>query len=482
MSFQQKVVKGVLWTSIQNWGSQALFFVTFLVLARLLGPETFGLVSLSTIFIHLIQALLGQGFSDAIIQRKDLDREHLDTAFWANFGIGLFLFILGVISAPAIALAFKQPDLIPIVRWMSLLVVFNSVNTTQQAILRREMNFKALAARQLAGQLAGTIVAITLALMNFGVWSLVCQQLVTSIVGTLLLWKITRWRPKLKFSVKHFRDLYRFGINVVGINILTFLNVRGDDLLIGYFLGPVALGYYTVAYKMLVTLTQLLTDTIRQVVLPSFSRLQNDLEKMRRAFYTATELVGFVTLPAFLGMAVLAPELVLGLFGDQWQPSIPVMQCLAFVGVARALVNFTGAVIMAMGKPSWSLMLSLSDTLVRIIAFAIAVQWGIVAVAIALVISTYLFAPIRLVVVNQLIPLDFLTYCKQFIPPLLGSGVMVVSLLTAKQFLNLTLNAQFLLGLYILIGALAYGLTTAIGAPDLTQRLLKLARIAGPLA
>jgi len=309
---------------------------------------------------------------------------------------------------------------------------------------------------------------------------LVAQQLVANVVGTILLWTVTDWRPGLKVSFKHFKDLGRFGINIIGINILTFLNVRGDDLLIGYFLGPVALGYYTVAYKILVTLTQLLNDTIRQVVLPSFSRLQDDLDKMRKTFYMATELVSFVALPAFIGVAIVAPELVRGLFGPQWEPSIPVMQCLAFVGIARALVNFTGAVIMAMGKPSWSLALAFSDTLVRIIAFAIAIQWGIVAVAIALVISTYLFAPIRLYVVNKLLPINFFTYCKQFIPPLFASGVMSITILVAKQLLNPNLNVQLILGLYVVLGALAYGATILIGAPDLTQRLLKIARMAGP--
>ncbi|MEO0458714.1 MAG: MOP flippase family protein, partial [Cyanobacteria bacterium P01_A01_bin.114] len=475
MSLQQQAIKGVLWSSLQNWGRQALFFITFLVLARYLGPETFGLVSLATVFIHLIQALLGQGFADAIIQRKELDPEHLDTAFWCNLGIGIVLFILGLTTAQTIAASFKEPDLQPIIQWMSCLVILSSLNTTQQAILRRRLDFKALAARQLLGQTVGSIVAITMAIAGYGVWSIVAQQIVASLVGTALLWKISNWRPGFRVSKRHFHDLFAFGINVVGLNILTFLNVRGDDLLIGYFLGSRALGFYSVAYKLLVTLTQLLTDTVRQVVLPTFAKLQDDPARMRQAFYKATELVGFAALPAFCGMAILAPELVIGLFGEQWQQSIPVMQLLAFVGLLRTVFNFAGAVIMAMGKPSWAFLLMLSETITQLIAFAIAVQWGIVAVAIALLVASYLFAPVRLWVVYKLIKLNPLTYFKRFLPPAVGCIAMTAGIFLCKHLLSGTLNAEMLLAVCIPVGGFIYLGSIFIVAPKFIQDLIKMA-------
>ncbi|MEO0537400.1 MAG: MOP flippase family protein [Cyanobacteria bacterium P01_A01_bin.123] len=480
MSLQQKAIKGVVWTSLQNWGGQALFFITFLVLARQLGPATFGLVSMANIFIHFVQALLGQGFADAIVQRKDLEDEHLDTAFWANLGIGALLFLLGLGTADLIANAFNQVELAPIIRVLSFSVVLNSFSSTQQAILRRRLDFKSLAARKLIGQAVGCAVAISMAIGGFGVWSLVAQQLLNNLVGTLLLWKISDWRPGFKVSKRHFKDLFNFGINVIGMNILVFVSLRSDDLLIGYYLGPVELGYYTVAYRLLVTLTQLLTDTVRQVVLPAFARLQDDKEKVRQAFYTATELMSFAAFPAFLGMAVLSPELVLGLFGEQWQPSIPVMQLLAMVGLLRSVFNFSGAVIMALGKPTWNLILMLLDTLGKVIAFLIAVRWGIVAVAAGLLISTCIFAPLRLWAIYRLVQLNIRAYLTRYASPLMGAGIMAGSILLCKYVLSAYLNVKVLLGLCIVLGAVIYLGSIFLMAPQFYQKLIGFARSAAP--
>lgn len=474
MSLQQKAIKGVVWTALQNWGSQALFFVTFLILARVLGPQTFGLVSMANVFIHFVQALLGQSFADAIVQRKELEPEHLDTAFWVNLGIGVTLFVMGIAFAPWIGVGFKQSELVPIIRFLSLSVVLNALSSTHQALLRRELNFKSLALRQLAGQFVGSLVAIVMSLTGFGVWSIVSQQLLSNLVGTILLWRMTNWRPHFRLSRSHFQDLFNFGINVIGMNILVFMSLRSDDLLIGYYLGPVALGYYSVAYRLLITITQLLTDTIRQIVLPTFARLQDDLEKMRRAFYTATELISFVSLPAFLGMAVLAPELVLSLFGEQWRNSIPVMQILAFVGLLQSLFNFSGAVIMSLGKPSWNLGIMTLDTIVKVIAFRVGVEWGITTVALGLLIATFSTSPLRLTILQRLLKFNVFAYLGRYLYPLTCSGLMAACIFLGKWILQNQLkitNIKVLLGVYILIGAGSYLLSIGLIAPKFLKKL-----------
>lgn len=239
-NLKQKAVRGVFWSLVEKLGSQGTQFITFLVLARLLAPESFGLISLANIFVHFIQALVDSGFSDAIIQRKRLEEDHLNTAFWTNLGVGTVLSLTGVFTAGAIAAFFKQPGLTPIVAWLSLNVLINSFASTQQAIFRRQLNFRGLAQRKVFGLVAGGIVGVTMAFLGYGVWSLVCQTLVGNTLGTLLLWRISDWRPQLKFSAKHLQDLASYGVNVIGIGILVFVTRRVDDFLIGYFLGPTA--------------------------------------------------------------------------------------------------------------------------------------------------------------------------------------------------------------------------------------------------
>ncbi|BDA72021.1 probable polysaccharide transport protein [Rivularia sp. IAM M-261] len=476
MNLKQKAVKGVIWTAIENWGSRVISFVVFLLLARLLEPKTFGLVALASVFFAFMQVFLDQGFSQAIIQRKDVDNEHLDTAFWTNISIALLLSAMSMVGAGLIATLFKEPQLIPIIRWLSLSFLFAALNSVQSAILSRNLAFKALSLRTLIATLVGGAVGITMAFSGFGVWSLVGQQLANGLVGVLVLWWSTDWRPGFNVSKKHFHELFAFGINVVGINALNFLNTRSDDFLIGYFLGSVALGYYTVAYRILLMVNQLMVGTIQKTALPVFSRLQAEPERLRQAFYTAIGLTTLVAFPVFIGLSVLAPELVIVIFGEQWKPSIPVMQILNLIGLLYAGFNYNNPMIMALGKPAWGLGLSGLQAVGNVIGFAIAVRWGIIAVASAYLIRAYLTAPITLWVVYKLIRINFNTYLKQYAAPLVASLAMVASLFGVKHFLSQIVSLQILLTICIGLGAVVYILTIMLIAPQLYKRATDLFR------
>jgi len=471
-NFQQKALKGVFWSAIQNWGRQAIAFVVFALLARLLGPETFGLVASASIFLAFVTIFLYQGFSVAIIQRKELEPEHLDTAFWTNLGIGLVMTGLSIASAGLVADFFSQPQLTPIIRWLSLSFLIISLSSTQEAIFQRNLDFKPLAVRELVAVCVGGVVGVVMAFMGFGVWSLVSQQLVNSLVKVIVLWSASNWRPRLKFSQKHFGELFSFGINVVGTQILNFVNRRSDDLLIGYFLGPVALGYYSVAYRLLLIITQLLTGVINQVAMPAFSRLQQEPEKLRSGFYKVTQLTSFISFPAFLGMAALAPELVRVLFGEQWLPSIPVMQILAFIGIVHSVAYFHTTVITAMGKPAWKLRLNFMHSIANVIGFAIAVHWGIVAVAAVYVIRSYLLTPVDLWFIRKLIGIKLTTYLQQYVIPLTGVLAMTCVIFATKELLKNVVNIQTLLVICIVLGAITYTVAIVLLAPKIVQQIL----------
>lgn len=474
MSLKQKAVKGVIWSAIENWGSRVISFVVFLLLARLLEPKTFGLVALSSVFFAFMQVFLDQGFGQAIVQRKEVDREHLDTAFWTNITIALLLLGISVAGAGFIATLFKEPQLTPIIRWLSLSFVFAALNSVQSAILSRQLAFKTLSLRTLVATFAGGVVGVVMALLGFGVWSLVGQQIANGLAGVVVLWSTTDWRPGFKFSKKHFRELFSFGINVVGIKALNFLNRRSDDLLIGYFLGSVALGYYTVAYRILLMVNQLMVGTIQKTAMPVFSRLQSEPERLRQAFYTAIALTTLLAFPVFLGLSALAPELVVVMFGEEWKASIPVMQILNLIGLLYAGFNYNNPLIMALGKPGLGLGLSSVQAIGNVIGFAIAVRWGIVAVAAAYVIRAYLTAPVTLWIVNKLIPINFRTYLSQYTAPLIASLVMIASIFGTKYFLSQIVNKHILLAICIPLGAIVYVITIQLIAPKLFQRAIDL--------
>jgi O-antigen/teichoic acid export membrane protein len=478
---RQKAAKGVVWSVIQKWGREAVAFLTFMALSRLLPPEAFGLVAMATAFTAFAEIFLDQGFGAAIVQIADLDREHLDTAFWISVVTGLLLTVIGAAAAGLVAGLYQEPRLIPVLRWLALSFLLTGLSSTQVAILRRNLAFKSLAARSLAATLVGGVVGVGLALAGFGVWSLVAQNLANGLAAIIVLWGASSWRPGFRLSRKHYKELFSFGVSIVGNDALNVLVRRSDDFLIGYYLGPVMLGYYTIGYRLLLVIIRLVTGITNSVAFPTFSRLQNKPGRLRSAFYSVTQYTSLLSFPVFIGLAIVAPELIPTLFGAEWGPSIPVMQVLALMGILQSVLVFNGSVIKACGKPSWQLAIMFLTFVCSVSGFLLAVRWGIVAVAASFVIVGYLVAPFSYLAVHKLVRINFRIYLGQYVAPLSASLAMVAVVLGLKQVLkdqNLHMYVQLVI--YITAGALTYLLAILLTARSLSRRVLELASLALP--
>lgn len=481
MNLREKAAKGVVWSVIQKWGRELITLITFIVLSRLLPPEAFGLVAMATVFTAFMEIFLDQGTSAAIVQHPEITQDHLNTAFWTSVITGVLLTVMGVAFSGVIASFYDEPRLAPILMWLSVSFVVIALSSTQIAILQRELAFKNLAARSLAAAAVGGIVGVGMAFAGYGVWSLVGQNLANGIAAAVVLWSTSDWRPGFGFSKKYFKELFSFGISIVGNNILTFFTRRSDDFLIGYFLGPVMLGYYTIGYRLLLVIIRLVTGIINSVAFPTFSRLQDNLERMRNAFYQVTQYTSLLAIPAFIGLAVLAPEIVPVFFGEQWMPSVPVMQILAMIGILQSVLFFNGSVMKATGKPNWYLGIMLLTAICSIIGFLITVQWGIYAVAASFVIAGYLVAPVSYYVLHKLINIDLKTYLLQFAAPLMASLLMAAVIIGLKYlFRDMEINKYLELIIYVAVGAITYLIAISLLAKDLSRQVLELLKLVVP--
>jgi PST family polysaccharide transporter len=293
------------------------------------------------------------------------------------------------------------------------------------------------------------------------------------------LWSVASWRPGLAFRWSHFRELSLFGANIVGFKLLNVLMQRADSFLIGSFLGTVALGYYSVAIRIFHAVSKVLTGVMNAVAFPVFSRLQDDRERMRRAFYEATQLTSLVTLPSFLGLAAIAPDAIPFAFGAQWGPSVPVMRVLAAVGILQTLTQFNGSVIKAVGKPSWRLGIAVLQTVGVWLAVFAVVRHGITAVACASVAVGVALYPLGFWAVRRLIGIEAGRYAAQFAGPLAAALLCVAAALGARSAAaSLPVAARILLA--VLAGAAAYGIGLRLAAPDLLRRVFTLAGDALP--
>lgn len=476
MDLRKKTIQSISWSLLRSGGHRLISLAVFIVLARLLEPEAFGLVALAGVFIAAIELFMNIGLADAIIQRRNIEAVHFDTAFWLILAIGGVCTIGSIGAAGWIAFLFDRAELAPVLRWLSLSIFLVALTRVQEAILHRELNFKAIALRVLVGTTAGGMVGIVMALKGYGVWSLVGQQLAGACVGVVTLWAASPWRPKLRYSTRHLTDLFGFGVHVMGANVMHFVNQQTDRLLIGFFLGPVALGYYTVGQRLILSIQEIMKQTFPQVLYSTFSRLQDDQNQLYRFLSTALQVVALAAFPAFMFLAVTGPEIVHVIYGARWLESAPVVQMLAIGGLLEAVILFNEPVFKAKGKPSWVFKLRVVRAVLGVVLFAGFVRWGIPGVAAAWVLRAALVTPISLWLVGRLIAMDVIGHLRPLLGPFLGALAMALSIVFAKNAVSADIGETTMLLGELVVASVVYMSVIMVAAPSLVNKAITLAR------
>ena len=251
-----RIVSGAFWAAMETWGRQIALFLIFVILAQYLGPEALGLAALAAVAPTILCAPVVQGFPDALVQRPHVDREHFELVFWLLLAIGLCLSAAIYAAAPLVARFFDQPALAMLIRWTSLIVVIQALAAVPTAILKRELNFRLLAIRTLTGTILSGAIGIGMAIAGLGVWSLIGMQLTKVSSEAIILLLLSGWRPRLRFSPAHCRDLAGFALPLIVQSLWTFMNEELPKVIFGAFLGPYAVGIYAFARRLLDLMVQ----------------------------------------------------------------------------------------------------------------------------------------------------------------------------------------------------------------------------------
>ena len=399
-----------------------------MVLARLLTPESFGVVALAMVFVAFFQIFVDQGMADAIIQRHEVAPHQMDTVFWLCVAFGAFLSVLSFASAGFIARALNEEDLALVIRWLAIVLIIGGIIAVPNALLRKAHDFRALAAIDIFSTVVGSAIAIAMALQGFGLLALVTQSLAKSIGNLIGQLVKVKWKPRFRFSMASAGPLFRFGLNVTGIRVLSYVNRRYDDFLIGAVLGPIALGYYTIAYRVLIALTGLITGAGHKVGFPFLSRAREETENFQKQFYSLTRFSFLVSVPAFLVLSHTATEVIAVAFGASWLPSAVLLAILAFHGLAVSSTFINGTAMLAGGYPQYKLWIMIAGTLFNVAAFSVAVHWGLVAMCVTYSARAYIFIPVELFLVNKVVALDYRRYVRAIGPPVLAGIALSVSL------------------------------------------------------
>lgn len=474
MALKVQAARGVLWSFLEYGGGEGISFVVFLVLARLVAPEDFGVVSLAGVFVALAQVFLNQGFSDAVIQRRELTRDHCSTAFWSNVAIAAVFLVATLLGADLLAAAFGQPRLAPVLRWLSFVFVSTALISVHQAVFKRELRFFSFAMRALVGITAGGIVGVVMAIQGWGVWSLVGQQLVNGAASIIVIWTTSGWRPQFRFCRRCFADMAGFAANVIGSNLIGFFYKKLDVFLIGFFFSAELLGYYYLVVRLVTTMGLLTLSTVQSIVMPVLSRLQDDRPRFSEVFATTIQLVHSVYLPIVLGIGLVASPLLPLLFGAKWEPSVPIMEVISLNAFTAVFSVFSGPVLYAAGRPESHLRLSLVHVGVTLAVFLPMTQFGLIGVAASTVLSMVIVMPLHLFVLSRDAGIDARAALLRCRSATLAGLAMAAAVLALKAEALATLSPVSALAVLVSIGAMVYIAALALLAPDLVRRIFSL--------
>lgn len=473
MSLKKQVVHGLVWTSLQGAGTQIISFAVFLVLARLLDPESFGLVAMAAVAVAFFKIFSNFGFGAAIVQRENLEPGHLDTAFFVDLLVGIVMMTISFFSAGAVANLYGEPRIEIIMQALALLFLPSALCQVQINVLRRNLNFRPLAIRTLTAEAVGGVIGVACAISGLGVWSLVARQLTTAFVAATVLWILSDWRPGLAASKAYFQDLFGFSVKMLGANIVAFLSNKSDTFLIGYFLGPVSLGYYTIALRLISILIEFLGGTINKVAWPAFARLQNNPEKMRSGFYSASQLLGLIVMPIFLGIFATASKLVPFTFGDKWGPSIAILEILAFLAIIHSMSKMYDSIMVSIGRPGLWLYLRIAIGFSNILGFFVGLQWGLTGVAFAYTAVAYIYLPVYLYALHKLIDINVCKYFNVLAAPVFSAAFMAFIVLATSDLLENRGGNSMQLAILICVGIISYSLILVLVSPATTKKLFE---------
>lgn len=336
-SLKDKALSGSFWSLADNLAGSGITFLVGLVLARLLSPEEYGVIGIIMIFIAVFNSIVDSGFSNALIRKKNATDTDYNTVFFFNLLISIVLFFVLYLSANAISNYFKIPILVPVTKVMASIVIINAFTIIQRTILVKNIDFKTQTKVSLMASLVSGVVGIGMAIMGYGVWSLVGQQISRQLMNSLFLWIFNKWRPGLSFSRKSFKELFGFGWKLLVSGLIDTIWKQIYQVVIGKCYSAETLGHYTRAEQFNMIFSSNLTAVVHRVSYPALSKIQDEKERLKQAYRKVIKSTMLVTFPCMLGLAAAAEPMVRVLIGDQWLPCVPYLQIICFSGMLYPL-------------------------------------------------------------------------------------------------------------------------------------------------
>jgi O-antigen/teichoic acid export membrane protein len=472
----QKTAWGFIWNFSAYFLGKIVVLITTSILARLLAKNDFGLIAVALVAINYLSVLKDLGLGVALIQRRENVAQAANTVFTINVLLGLFLSALIIPLAPFVATYFRDPQVIPVLRWMGISFIINALGSVHTNWLVRDLDYRRKIVPELGGALIKGAISIGMAYLGYGVWTLVFGQIAGALASVILVWIVLPWRPRLALDTNVAGSLMKFGASVTLIDIITQITDNLDYIIVGRLFGLVPLSIYTLAYRLPEMLLIGNLWVMGGVVFPAFSSIQNRPEELRRGFLASVRFVELIAVPVCLGLFIAADPIVRVVFGDQWLEAIPVLRVLAIYAWVYSLGYHVGGFYKAIGRPDILLKLSLLTLVIIVPSLLIGARLGIIGVAAGHLVAVLIRRIISLGLATRFVNVSILDIFGELRPSLLG-GIVMAPVVLAASYFSQGWNPFLQLGLIVLSGAISYLSVLWWIEKENLNRLLRLVRL-----
>lgn len=461
-TFKAKMVANLIWRFAERCGAQGVAFIVSIVLARLLEPEDYGIISLVTIFISIIQIFVDSGLGNALIQKRVVDDLDYSTVFYCNIILCVVLYLVLFLCAPFIAGFYANTELTLIIRVLGLTIIISGIKGIQQAYVSREMMFRHFFFATLGGTLGAAAVGIFLAYNGFGVWALIGQQIFNTTVDTIILWSTVKWRPKRRFSFERLRGLFSYGSKLLVSSLINTIYNDLRQLIIGKFYSSADLAFYNRGRQFPKFVVENINSSIDSVLLPVLANNQNNRERMKRMMRRSIMTSSYIMWPFMFGLMAVGENLIRILLTDKWMPALPFLYIFCFVDGMQPIHTANLNAIKAVGESGLFLKMEIIKKMVGICIILITMNINVLAIGIGSVFYTIFASIVNSFPNKKILGYSYFEQIKDIIPSFILSIVMAITVycLPLSVFSNITqLVIQILAGAAIyLMGSIIFKL------------------------
>ncbi|MDD4689314.1 MAG: lipopolysaccharide biosynthesis protein [Eubacteriales bacterium] len=458
-NMKNKVLSGLFWRYGEKMCSQGVSFVISIILARLLTPEDYGVLSLLNIFIAIANTIIISGFGAALVQKKNADDVDFSTIFYFNIGLSFFIYAVLFILAPYISAFYELPQMTGAFRVLALSLIFGGYNTVQNAYVQKSMQFKNFFYSTLIATLLSGVIGIVMAYNGFGIWALIAQHLISRFASVVILQITIKWHPILAFSIERFKGLFNFGWKMFATGVINTVYNNMYSLIIGKFYSAVDLAYYNRGKQWPDLIIANVDGTINAVLLPAYSQVQDDKKMikamMRRAITTSTYLI----IPAMAGLAAVAKPLTILVLTEKWLPAVPFVQfcCLTFAVWPIHTANLEA--IKAVGRSDLFLKLEIIKKTIGILTLVATIPFGLYIMMIGRFISSIISSFLNASPNKKLFDYSYFEQIKDITPAIIASLIMggvvwAITLTSLSPFVMLAVQVVIGAGLYVALSLL----------------------------